>query len=68
MQSWPRGYPGDYETIEYLCECAIKAPPGTIEYFIDQYAVTCNMSQQHRNKLTWQADLTPFSVPGAMRV
>jgi extracellular factor (EF) 3-hydroxypalmitic acid methyl ester biosynthesis protein len=55
MQSWPRGYPGDYETIEYLCECESKARPGTVEYFIDQYGVTCNMAQQHRNKLTWQA-------------
>ena len=55
MQSWPRGYPGDYETIEYLCECVSKARPGTVEYFIDQYGVTCNMAQQHRNKLTWQA-------------
>jgi extracellular factor (EF) 3-hydroxypalmitic acid methyl ester biosynthesis protein len=55
MQSWPRGYPGDYETIEYLCECESKARPGTVGYFIDQYGVTCNMAQQHRNKLTWQA-------------
>ena len=55
MQSWPRGYPGDYEIIEYLCECVSKARPGTVEYFIDQYGVTCNMAQQHRNKLTWQA-------------
>ena len=55
MQSWPRGYPGDYETIEYLCECENKARPGTVEYFIDQYGVSCTMAQQHRNKLAWQA-------------
>ena len=35
MQSWPRGYPGDYETIEYLCECTNKARPETVEYFIE---------------------------------
>src|SRR4051794_17536424 len=34
MQTWPRGYPGDYETIEYLCECVNKARPRTVEYFI----------------------------------
>jgi SAM-dependent methyltransferase len=55
MQSWPRGYPGDYETIEYLCECTNKARPGTVEYFIEQHALTCGITQQHRNKVAWQA-------------
>src|SRR5262249_14505296 len=31
LQSWPRGYPGDFETIEYLCEGRNRALPGTIE-------------------------------------
>jgi extracellular factor (EF) 3-hydroxypalmitic acid methyl ester biosynthesis protein len=55
MQAWPRGYPGDFETIEYLCEGANKAQPGTAEYFIEQHALTCGITQQHRNKVAWQA-------------
>jgi SAM-dependent methyltransferase len=55
MQSWPRGYPGDYETIEYLCECTNKARPETVEYFIEEHALTCGITQQHRNKVAWQA-------------
>jgi extracellular factor (EF) 3-hydroxypalmitic acid methyl ester biosynthesis protein len=55
MQTWPRGYPGDFETIEYLCEGTNKARPGTVEYFIEQHALTCAITQQHRNKVAWQA-------------
>jgi extracellular factor (EF) 3-hydroxypalmitic acid methyl ester biosynthesis protein len=55
MQTWPRGYPGDFETIEYLCEGTNKARPGTVEYFIERHALTCGISQQHRNKVAWQA-------------
>jgi hypothetical protein len=55
MQTWPRGYPGDFETIEYLCEGTNKARPRTVEYFIEQHALTCGITQQHRNKVAWQA-------------
>jgi extracellular factor (EF) 3-hydroxypalmitic acid methyl ester biosynthesis protein len=55
MQTWPRGYPGDFETIEYLCEGTNGARPGTAEYFIEQHALTCGITQQHRNKVAWQA-------------
>jgi SAM-dependent methyltransferase len=55
IQTWPRGYPGDFETIEYLCEATNRARPGTAEYFIEQHALTCGITQQHRNKVTWQA-------------
>ena len=27
LQSWPRGYPGDFESIEYICDCKTLAPP-----------------------------------------
>jgi extracellular factor (EF) 3-hydroxypalmitic acid methyl ester biosynthesis protein len=54
-QTWPRGYPGDFETIEYLCEGANSARPGTVGYFIEQAALTCGLTQQHRNKVAWQA-------------
>jgi extracellular factor (EF) 3-hydroxypalmitic acid methyl ester biosynthesis protein len=54
-QTWPRGYPGDFETIEYLCEGTNSARPGTVGYFIEQAALTSSITQQHRNKVAWQA-------------
>ena len=54
-QTWPRGYPGDFETIEYLCEGTNRARQGTVGYFIEQAALTSSITQQHRNKVAWQA-------------
>jgi extracellular factor (EF) 3-hydroxypalmitic acid methyl ester biosynthesis protein len=50
MQAWPRGYPGDFETIEGLC--------GTFEattHPLDRCCVNTPPAQQHRNKVAWQA-------------
>lgn len=55
LQTWPRGYPGDFETIEYLMGNRIDPPPHTGAYWIEWVALTCPMSQQHRNKLAAQA-------------
>ena len=30
LQEWPRGYPGDFETIEWLCRATNEAPEGTL--------------------------------------
>jgi extracellular factor (EF) 3-hydroxypalmitic acid methyl ester biosynthesis protein len=54
LQTWPRGYPGDFITIEYLVNGRNTAPEGTIEYYFEEYALTCAIAQQHRNKLFWQ--------------
>lgn len=32
LQSWPRGYPGDFETIESLVQQINRATPGTEPY------------------------------------
>ena len=29
VTDWPRGYPGDFETVEYLCDAVNHAEPGT---------------------------------------
>jgi extracellular factor (EF) 3-hydroxypalmitic acid methyl ester biosynthesis protein len=55
LQTWPRGYAGDYETIEYLFEGRNQAKPDSIGYFIERYALTSGVAQQHRNKIAWQA-------------
>lgn len=70
-QDWPRGYAGDFETIEYLCEAANRAEPGTLGHALEDLALRSPITGQHRNKLAFQAE-TILSVchrkQGAARV
>lgn len=56
LQEWPRGYPGDFETIEWLCRSANRGTPGTLGFALETYAVTSAVAQQHRNKVAFQAE------------
>ncbi|MBC8413628.1 MAG: class I SAM-dependent methyltransferase [Nitrospira sp.] len=55
LQEWPRQYPGDFETVEYICSLENKSLYGTVEYFIEEYALNSAIAQQHRNKLHTQS-------------
>jgi SAM-dependent methyltransferase len=55
LQEWPRGYPGDFETIEYLCDGRVRAEPITPAWFLEHQALRSPAAQQHRNKVAWQA-------------
>jgi SAM-dependent methyltransferase len=55
LQEWPRGYPGDFETIERLCLADNHAPAGTLAHVLEAYALSAAISQQHRNKVALQA-------------
>lgn len=57
LQTWPRGYAGDFETIEYLCEGVNRAEPGTLSHALERYALNCGAAQQHRNKVAVQGRL-----------
>ncbi len=57
LQDWPRKYPGDFETIEYICNLENHSQYGKIEYYIEDYALNSAMAQQHRNKLQRQAEI-----------
>lgn len=57
LQDWPRNYPGDFETIEYICDPENKSRYGKIEYYIEGYALNSAMAQQHRNKMFRQSDI-----------
>lgn len=54
LQEWPRGYPGDFETIEWLCGGQNRAGDAVGQAF-ERYALTASIAQQHRNKVTFQA-------------
>jgi extracellular factor (EF) 3-hydroxypalmitic acid methyl ester biosynthesis protein len=55
LQSWPRGYQGDYETIEYLLRQENRAAPDTAAYWLEFMALNSPIAQQHRNKLLTQS-------------
>lgn len=55
LQRWPRGYPGDFETIEYLCEAKTRIPFGSAAFFIEYHCLRNVSAQQHRNKVHWQS-------------
>ena len=55
LQSWPRGYAGDFETVESLCDATNRAPAGTVPWAIEEYALQSPVAQQHRNKVALQA-------------
>jgi len=56
MQHWPRGYPGDFETIEYLW-AARNSAPDPLSACLEQYALTAPVAEQHRHKIRRQASL-----------
>jgi len=55
LQQWPRGYPGDFETVEYLCSGTNRAEEGTLAHSCEAYALSRAIAQQHRNKVQHQA-------------
>lgn len=57
LQSWPRGYNGDFETIDYLLEGKNTSPSGTIAYYCEAYALKSAPAQQHHNKMVEQTHL-----------
>jgi len=55
LQECPRGYAGDFETIEYILRQEVRAPPATAAYWIELHSLTSAIVQQHRNKVFAQA-------------
>jgi extracellular factor (EF) 3-hydroxypalmitic acid methyl ester biosynthesis protein len=57
LQKWPRGYQGDFETIEWLSDARPRLDTLESAYWLEWYALNCPIAQQHRNKLVWQRGL-----------
>jgi extracellular factor (EF) 3-hydroxypalmitic acid methyl ester biosynthesis protein len=55
IQTWPRGYSGDFEVIDQIFYIQNKAEKGTFVYWLEEYSLICGMSQQHRHKVARQA-------------
>jgi len=54
LQTWPRGYAGDFETVEYLMSGTNRAF-GPLARACEAYALSRSIAQQHRNKVHHQA-------------
>ena len=54
-QEWPRGYQGDFETVEYLAAGINKSVPGTLGWQFEEILLHSPVVQQHRNKLLHQS-------------
>lgn len=54
LQTWPRGYPGDFETIDHLLTQENRADPVSFGFVIEQYCLGTPLAQQHRNKMQRQ--------------
>ena len=64
-------YPGDFETVEYLCAGRSRAESGTIQDICETYSLTRSIAQQHRNKVQHQAVRivrTLLENPGTARI
>jgi extracellular factor (EF) 3-hydroxypalmitic acid methyl ester biosynthesis protein len=56
LQDWPRGYAGDFETIELMCDAQVSATDPLVRS-LEWYAMNAPVAQQHRNKVEQQAAL-----------
>jgi extracellular factor (EF) 3-hydroxypalmitic acid methyl ester biosynthesis protein len=69
-QSWPRGYPGDFQLIERLLDAQPGGEPGTLEQVLETCVLQLPLVWQHRAKVAWQAGLVRrrLSSTGAIGV
>jgi extracellular factor (EF) 3-hydroxypalmitic acid methyl ester biosynthesis protein len=57
VQSWPRGYQGDFETINYIIKSENLAREDSFEYQVEDYFLNSDICKQHKNKVARQAQL-----------
>jgi extracellular factor (EF) 3-hydroxypalmitic acid methyl ester biosynthesis protein len=65
LQNWPRGYPGDFETIEMMCRADSAGLLQGTTRCVEEWALNCPPVQQHRNKIRRQAALMMETLLGA---
>ena len=56
LQTWPRGYQGDYEIVEYIMDAVNKSTVGSWAWNLEGAALQSGIVQQHRNKVRFQAE------------
>ncbi len=61
-REWPRGYEGDFITINYLFHRINKYKSGSLPWFVENYLYSLPIVGQHRNKINFQYDLIKESI------
>lgn len=68
-QTWPRGYPGDFQIVERMLDGVPDGAAGSVQYAIDRCMLQLPIVAQHRAKVLWQAGLVRRGLlAGARRV
>lgn len=67
VYAWPQDVVGDYLTIEWLCQGKLQAPTGSVAAYLERRLLSFPASQQHRNKIQWQADQVVNAVSAGAR-
>lgn len=62
IQTWPRGYAGDFEVVERILARDGLAEPGTFAAHLEHFMLDCAIAAQHRNKVTHQARLITHAL------
>ena len=62
LQKWPRGYAGDFETVEYICDCANRVEEPSLAHYLEEMSLRCPIAAQHRGKIRHQADLVHQTI------
>lgn len=62
LKEWPRGYAGDFETIDHLYYRRNNHPHHSIKWMIDEYIYSSPIAQQHRNKISHQAKIISDAI------
>lgn len=70
LQRWPRGYPGDFETIEMIVAGARLPAAPQLSDALEYIALSSPAAQQHRNKVAAQREMLDEAAEsnGAARV
>ena len=55
LQSWPRGYPGDFETVAQIVRGPAVTSRPTLAETCESYSLNFPIAQQHRNKIHHQS-------------
>jgi len=55
LQDWPRGYPGDFETVARIVRGSSEASQSTLAATCESYSLNFPIAQQHRNKIHHQS-------------
>jgi hypothetical protein len=73
IQTWPRGYAGDFEVINMIVDRQEESAENTLSGVIGRYALNSSIAQQHREKLKIQAGLVrevchKFEAPNVISI